>query len=115
MINAIAIRQPYLIIKPLNLRWIFNLRIFIILLSGLIFFLLFFYIFQVNKLTSDNYLISSQEKTLADISKENKALEIDSNQVNSLANIDNLAKNFGFEKVNKITYVKVLEGSMAAK
>ena len=115
MNHAIAIRQPYLMIKPINLKWGLNLRILIIPVFILILFLLVFYIFQVNKLTSDRYLIRDQEKTMSSLSQENKILEINSNQANSLGNIDGFIKELGFEKVNNMRYIKVLEGSMATK
>lgn len=115
MSHAIAIRQPYLLIKPLNLKWRFNLRIFIITTSILVLPLLVFYIFQVNKLTSDRYLLRDQESTVNKLSQENKILGINSNQANSLDNIDSFAKELGFEKVSKAHYIKVLEGLMAAK
>jgi len=83
--------------------------------SVLVSSLLSVYIFQVNKLTSDNYLFGRQEKTLSALSQENRILEINSNQMHSLENISILAANFGFEKINDIHYIKVLGSSVAAK
>ena len=112
---AIRIKKPYFLIKPLNLDWNFNRKILLVAFSVLVLSLLSVYIFQVNKLTSDNYSLDRQEKTLSALSQENRTLEISSNQMHSLENIGALAANFGFEKINDIHYIKVLGSSVAAK
>lgn len=74
-----------------------------------------FYIFQVNAEISERYSIREYEKTLDKLSKENKTLGINSLQVNSLKNIEELLKNFNFEKVEKISYIQVLDNQVVVK
>jgi len=86
-----------------------SLRFFCILSSISILAFLVFYIFQVNALVSETYLIQSYEKKLAELSRENEILTINSAQLNSLDNIENKILEFGFEKVEKIHYIKISE------
>jgi len=111
------LRENYLTTKPLtlNLKWNLNLRILIIPFFILTLAILIFYILQVNKIAADRYLIKEEEGKISRLLEENKILEINSNQATSLKNIDEIAKEFGFEKVNRIKYIRILETSMAAK
>jgi len=96
---------------PISLKFRLNLilKIFWILNFISILAFLVFYIFQVNALVSETYLIQSYEKKLTDLSRENETLTIISAQVNSLDNIENKILEFGFEKVGKIHYIKISE------
>jgi len=83
--------------------------IFILILA-----LLVFYIFQVNALTKETYLIQSCEEKLSQLSGENETLEVNFSKVNSLANIENYLQNQNFEKVSQVKYIHILESSVAA-
>ena len=74
-----------------------------------ILFLLSFYIFQVNSLSKEIYLIENYEKQLNQLSEENEALEINFSKVNSLKNIVSYVETQNFERVNKIKYIRILE------
>ena len=76
--------------------------------------LLVFYIFQVNTLTKETYLIQSCEEKLSQLSGENETLEVNFSKVNSLANIENYLQNQNFEKVSQVKYIHILESSVAA-
>lgn len=75
--------------------------------------LLVFYIFQINSLTSQNYLLQNQEKRLAEMKKEREQLEINLAKVNSLANIENYSQNQNFERISQIKYIQILNTSVA--
>ena len=98
-------QKPISLIKfpkiSLKIFWIFS---FVSILAFLV-----FYIFQVNILVSEISLIQSYEKKLADLLRENETLTINSAQVNSLDNLEQLIQQFGFEKVRKIHYIKISE------
>jgi len=83
----------------LKIFWIFN---FILILVFLI-----FYLFQVNALVSETYLVQNYEKKLTELSQKNEILTINFFQANSLDNIEKLIKDLGFEKVDKIHYIKI--------
>lgn len=102
-------------IRPLNLKWNLGLRIFWILSLISLASLLVFYIFQVNKIVFGEYLLQGCEQKLNEIIEESKRLEIDFSQVNSLENIETLAKNLEFEKAEKIHYIQVLQGKVVSK
>ena len=98
---------------PFKLR--FNSKIFLILGFILIISLLIFYIFQVNALAEENFKIEISQKKTDKLTQENEILSINSLKLNSLPNIETLIKDFGFEKVQKINYVQILESQVAKK
>lgn len=76
---------------------------------------LVFYIFQVNTLAREAYLIKKYEKNLVQLSSEGETLKVDFSKVNSLSNLENYLQNGNFEKVTQVKYIQILEGSVAAK
>jgi len=76
---------------------------------------LVFYIFQVNTLAREAYLIKKYEKNLVHLSSEGETLKVDFSKVNSLSNLENYLQNGNFEKVTQVKYIQILEGSVAAK
>lgn len=113
MNNIIALNSS--VARPFVVRWRFNTKAFWILGFLLIAPLLIFYIFQVNAVTKTSFLILSYEKKVTLLSQENKNLEINFSQVNSLANLETLLKNSNYEKIDKVHYIRVLEGTVVAK
>lgn len=85
----------------------------IILISTLT--LLVFYIFQVNTLANETYLIQSCEKKLSQLSGDNETLEVSFSKADSLSNIENYLQSQNFEKVSQVKYIHILESSVAAK
>ncbi len=77
--------------------------------------LLIFYIFQVNSMIGETYLIQNYQGKIKELSQENKTLEINFSQANSLSIIESLVKNLNFEKVERIHYIQVLESQVVAK
>ena len=81
----------------------------------MILFLLTFYIFQINSVISGGYLIQNCQKKITELSKENETLAIDSARINSLNNVENRIKELGFEKIEKVNYIKILENQIVTK
>lgn len=107
--NTLILNPPvsirYRLVLNLNFLWII---IFISIIS-----LLVIYVFQVNALTYENYLLKNQEKKLTEIKKEKETLEINFSRANSLANIENYFQNHqNFEKTNQLKYIKILESQV---
>ncbi|PIZ87866.1 MAG: hypothetical protein COX92_00030 [Candidatus Nealsonbacteria bacterium CG_4_10_14_0_2_um_filter_40_15] len=94
-------------IKGLKVLWIF--------ISILMSSLLVVCIFQIGAYTKEVYLIQSYEKKLNQLTLENKILEVNFSEVNSLNNVGNYVQNSVFEKANKIDYIRLLEGTALAK
>jgi len=114
--NHILILNPSFILRrSLSLKRKLILRIFWISLFISIISLLVLYIFQVNSLTSENYLLKNQERKLTEIKKEKEILEINFSRANSLANIENYLQNQNFKKANQVKYIQILETSIVTK
>lgn len=80
---------------------------------GLLLFTFSLYIFQVNMLAKDSYILSEYQQRISDLSQENKRLEIAFFKKNSLESKKHL-KEHNFVEVTKVDYIRVLEGSVAA-
>jgi len=112
MNNTLILNHP-LIIKPLKRP--ITLRLFWLLIILSVVALLVFYLFQVNAVVSERYLIQKYEKRISEISRENQNLEISSAQTNSLDNITALLGELNFEKADKIHYIRVLDTQVVTK
>jgi hypothetical protein len=77
--------------------------------------LLVLHVFQVNAETAERYAVSKYEVSLNEISKENKKLELASFQANSLAATSVLIQDLGFERAEKIGYIKILDNKVVSK
>jgi len=115
MNNTLTLNSPFSISQPIILRWRFSLKTIWISVLILVGALSIFYIFQVNTVVREIYLIKSYEKQFFQLSQENQKLSINFSKANSLENIEALAKNLGFEKVGKIHYIKVLGETIVTK
>jgi len=87
----------------------------IVCIAGLMLcaFLLFFYIYQINVLTKGTYLISSYGKDIAEISKENKKLEVSFAENSFLGEVLTKTQELNFEKTTSVKYIQILESSLA--
>lgn len=113
MNNVLILNPPISFSFPLRIKQKYSLKNFLILNIILIVFLIGLCIFQVNSLISKGYLVQNYEKQLNNLTVENKNLEIKFGKINSLENLDALVKNLNFEKVDKIYYIRILEGQVA--
>lgn len=108
--NTLTLNHP-LVVKPLK-RPIF-LKLFWLLTVLSIVALLAFYVFQINRLVSEIYLVQKYERRISEISTENQNLEISSARTNSLDNMIALVGELNFEKADKIHYIQVLDAQVA--
>jgi len=111
MNQTLTLNPPFLIRPRLTL----NLKLFWGLILISIIFLLVFYVFQVNFLTREIYLIQNSEEKLKEITQENENLEIEFSKSNSLANLEKYLSNQNFEKASQVKYIKILESEVVTK
>jgi hypothetical protein len=71
-----------------------------------------FYVFQISSVISQGYQIHNYQKKIDSFAEENKILEINSVKINSLGNVESQIQQLGFEKVDKIHYIQILESSV---
>lgn len=88
------------------------LTVFWILIISLLAFSIVLYVFQVNELTKEIYLIQNYERKLDKLSKENKNAEIGFSTVNSLEKIEGDIQNLNLEKLTEIKYIRILDGQV---
>lgn len=116
MQNILTLDHWLISIKKISLN--FNLKIFWALGFIFILFLLVFYVFQINALTSEDYQLQSFQKKVNQFSESNKALKVDLAYMNSLENVESKFDKFqelGFEEIRKIHYIQILDGSVVVK
>ncbi len=96
----------------------------IIYISAFVLILCFsiFYIFQINQLISEKYLIQRYKQELKQIEKENDELAIRLIQDSSLSYIswsteekENLLEDMGFQKIDRIYYIQDLDNQFVAR
>jgi len=87
----------------------------LILIGGLILsaLLVGLYIFQLNYLTTLAYHIAEQEEELLQSKYRTSALQAEAFQSFSLKDLEQLASESNFEKIDKVTYLKVSAGPVA--
>lgn len=111
-----GVNYPLILNPPLPRLFVaIFLKIFWIITSFSIIFLLAFYIFQVNSFTREVYLIENYEKKLTKFKKENEDLEIIFSQKNSLSNLTDYISTQKFKKITEVKYIKILASPIAEK
>jgi hypothetical protein len=115
MNNTISLSFPIPLGRPLRLKKKFNFKIFYFFSIILIGALLFLYIYQINSTIQKTYLLQGYDKTMSKLQEENRNLEINVAKSNSIGNLELLVQSLNYEKVDKIKYIKVLDGSMVKK
>jgi len=94
-----------------SFKLLFLLRFFLIFNVLLITIFLAFYLFQITDEISKIYSIKNYKEKIIKLSNENKALEVNLIENNSLDKVAELITSFNFEKVNpnKIHFIKVMD------
>lgn len=115
MQNTLSLNPPIVIVRNLNLKRKFNLKILWIISFLLLLLLSVFYIFQINSVIQNTYLIQGYQEKSAELSEENQKLEIQLSELNSLENLGNLVQKLDYEKVDKIKYIQVLGSQVVTK
>lgn len=72
-------------------------------------------VYQINAQAGETFLIKEYEQKIAQLTEENKSLEINFSKSVSLENIGTFVQNQTFEKTAKMEYIRVLEGTALAK
>ena len=93
----------------INLRkvWIFGFMITITLLVS--------YIFQINEVTKESFLIYRHERDISAIFQQARDLEASLLAENSLSNMESLLDGLNYEKVSKVYYIQATDGQMAVR
>jgi len=92
-----------------------SLRTIQILVFVFVGFLLIFYVFQIHEITKANFSLLVYQKKIAEIARENKSLENNFSQSNSLAGLEAFLKNSNYEKVGRVYYIRMPESEVAVK
>lgn len=100
-------------IVPFELKLSSLLKFFGAFIILIIFSLLIVSVYQLNAYTTEVYFIHNSEKGIAELTQENKILEINLAKANSLSNVEEYVQNF--EKASKIEYIRVLENAALGK
>jgi cell division protein FtsL len=90
-----------------SIRPIFN--IFLITIFAAVLLCSYFCIYQIGMEAKNNKDFSDLRQKLNDLSKENQSLSASQAYANSLEKISGIAELSGFEKADKIHYVRVSE------
>jgi len=77
------------------------------------FALLIFYVWQINSLTKGAYLVNSYQKQIAQLSKENKNLEVAFAQSSFLGQAVEKVKAMNFQKAVLVKYIQVPDNALA--
>jgi len=76
-------------------------------------FLLLFYIYQVLDLTKGSYTINNYENQIAQISQENKDLEVNFAESDFLGEVLTKIQELNFQKTTSVSYIQILDSSVA--
>jgi hypothetical protein len=87
-------------------------RIFTVLSVSLLFVL---YLYQVNNEISERYSVQESQKAISELVRENKTLEINTAKLGSLDSVTDSLEGLGFEKTDKIHYIKTSETHVVVK
>jgi len=93
-----------------------SFRKFILLTTGLSFFLLSFYVFQIQVVMGNDYKVGEYEKDIIEFSKNNSFLEMEVDKFNSLEDIESrVIEDLNLVKVDEIKYIFISEDHLAAE
>ena len=107
--NFSHLKFLYKLLSQINLKWIWLAAIVLLVV------LMFLYVIQVGRLTENIFLIEDYQKKSSQLAQENERLEANLFQVNSLASLESLLRGLNYVEVDRIYYLRILEGAMAAK
>lgn len=77
--------------------------------------LLVSYVIQVNAVAQNEFLGQKYVEEITKIAQENRALEMNYFQVNSLENVEVLVQNLEFEGVGKVNYIESAGGPVVVR
>jgi Ser-tRNA(Ala) deacylase AlaX len=91
------------------------MKAFWVLGLSVVSFLLFFYVFQFDRMTKDSFLISDFSVQAKEASEQNLELESSFFKNESLNAAEELARSSNFEDVEDVKYIRVIGSAVAAK
>ena len=92
-----------------------NLTVSYTLFSLLLLVSIFTYVFQVNALTQETYLIENYQEEITSYSQESSSLEYKFLQNNSFFEVENIAQELDFEKPQRVSYIEVMGSEVVVK
>ena len=92
-----------------------SFRKFILLTTGLSFFLLMFYVFQIQVVMGNDYMVEKYEKDIIEFSKNNSFLEMEVDKFNSLEDIETRIEDLNLVKVDELKYIFISEDHLVAE
>jgi len=84
-----------------------NWKVFCVISFAVLIFSLIFYIYQVNNLTSGTYSIKMYESKIAELSKENRKLEVAFAESSFLGAVEAKTRELNFRKTSGLKYIQV--------
>lgn len=112
---SLILNPPIRIRDKISLKWGFILKMFWVILLILIVLLFGIYIFQISAISKNSFLVEQYQKEIISSSEKNQNLEIYLASTDSLEEREKLIKNLGFEPVDKIHYIRIIETKIATK
>ncbi len=110
-----SISKKIMVLPIIMPRIKINFKMFLILSFAIIITLLGFYIFLISSFSLETYQLQNYQKTIKKLTEENKALEISLVKINTLEKIEPKIQELGFEKIDTIHYLQVLETPILTK
>lgn len=104
MTNSLTLNPFVLTSRVFDLRPV--ARIFALFCIASVLFLFSFYIYQINKIVSEGYLIQSYEQEQERLQNENERMEINLAGMATLKNVQTQIVGLGFEETGKVHYVQ---------
>jgi hypothetical protein len=86
-----------------------------IITSLALLFFVFSYVFQVHALTKETYQMEKYQGKINSYKQESKDLEYKFLQNNSFFEIQNIAQEFNFKEVDKVSYIEVFGSEVVVK
>jgi len=114
-VKTLSLSFPFVSSREFSQKRSILLNVLKILFVLSIIFLAILYIFQVNNEVSQRYSIRDSQKRIEELKSQIKELEIASAQNNSLESILSLIESLGFERTERVGYIRVLNNQVVAK
>lgn len=92
-----------------------NYKVKYIITSLMLVFFIFLYVFQVSALTKETYLMEDYQGKIDSYKQDSRSLEYKFLQNNSFFEIQNIAQEFNFEEVDKVSYIEVFGNEVVVK
>jgi len=103
------------ILSVLFWNWRITFRLFLIASFFSTVALFSYFIYQSSVETSDHYALQKYSSDFDKLLEENQKLEMGLIEENSLNNAPDLMEKLSFEKIDKVSYIKVLSGKVVKK